>query len=328
MKPQIEFSLTIDAVLNFYCFHEDRRIPKLRLKELGLETKNINLFSQIVNILNYLESLPMVPFDHHNIQMLISDLKEIPVADDALKSKLDFLIEQIELAYMHTNHRRYSPELLSICVLWENCSSNLYKQIRDEGVLTLPSVRYIKKLTSALNVDTGLTEQTVKYLKARLEKLTAAERIGSLLMDEVYVAKRCEYSRANGRIYGMDENTPTKTLLTTMFKSIASKYEDVIAMIPLTKIDSAKINNLFMKCLETITPLGYNIVSTLVDGHSSNVKFYKNEFCDGEIKPYIENPLDNTKKIFHSFDSTHIFKCIYNNFKAKKSFECTPFDGS
>ena len=93
MKPQIEFSLTIDAVLNFYCFHEDRRIPKLRLKELGLETKNINLFSQIVNILNYLESLPMVPFDHHNIQMLISDLKEIPVADDALKSKLDFLIE-------------------------------------------------------------------------------------------------------------------------------------------------------------------------------------------------------------------------------------------
>ena len=66
---------------------------------------------------------------------------------------------------MHTNHRRYSPELLSICVLWENCSSNLSKQIRDGGVLTLPPVRYIKKLTSALNVDTGLTEQTVKYLK-------------------------------------------------------------------------------------------------------------------------------------------------------------------
>ena len=168
-----------------------------------------------------------------------------------------------------------------------------------------------------------MTEQTVKYLKARLEKLTAAERIGSFLMGEVYVAKRCKYSRANGRIYGMDQNTPTKTLLTTMFKSIASKYEDVIAMIPLTKIDSAKINNLFMKCLETNTPLG-----SLVDGHSSNVKFHKNELCDGEIKPYIENPLDNTKKIFLSFDSTCIFKCIYNNFEAKKSFECTPFDGS
>ena len=33
----------------------------------------------------------------------------------------------------------------------------------------------------------------------------------------------------------MEENEPTKTILTIMFKRIAAEYEDAIAMLPLTK---------------------------------------------------------------------------------------------
>ena len=228
---------------------------------------------------------------------------------------------------MHMQHRRYSSDLLSMCVLWENTSSALYKQIREEGVLTLPSPRYIKKLTSALSMDTGLSEQTLKYLAARVAKLNEHEKIGSLIMDEVYVAQQCEFTRSDGRIYGMEEGEPTKTLLTVMFKSVAAGYEDVIAMVPLTKINSGKINYLYTMVLEAITPLGYNVVSTLVDGHSSNVKFYKDELCNNDLKPYITHPLDETKKIFLPFDATHVFKCVYNNFQTRKSFSCPPFEG-
>ena len=120
----------------------------------------------------------------------------------------------------------------------------------------MPSVRYIKKLTSATCVDTGLTEQTLRYLKARIANLDERERIGAMIMDEVYAAKRSEFVRSYGRIYGMEENQPTKTLLVLMFKSIASAYEDVIAMVPLTKIDSGKLYDLFTKCLKALTPLG------------------------------------------------------------------------
>ena len=56
---------------------------------------------------------------------------------------------------MHIKHRRYSADLLSMCVLCENTSSNLYKQIRNEGMLPIPSFRYIKELTSAISVETG-----------------------------------------------------------------------------------------------------------------------------------------------------------------------------
>ena len=57
----------------------------------------------------------------------------------------------------------------------------------------------------------------------------------------------------------MENKDQTKTFLTVIFRSIAGSCEDVIAMIPLDK------------CLDEI---GYQVIVSLVDGHSSNVKFY------------------------------------------------------
>ena len=78
----------------------------------------------------------------------------------------------------------------------------------------------------------------MKYLEARASRLKDREKLGSLIMDEVYVAKRCEFTRSNGRIYGMENKDQTKTLLTVMFRSIAGNCEDVIAMVHLDKINS------------------------------------------------------------------------------------------
>ena len=43
-------------------------------------------------------------------------------------------------------------------------SSSLYTQILNKGVLTLPSIRTINRLCSALNVDTGFNESTLFFL--------------------------------------------------------------------------------------------------------------------------------------------------------------------
>ena len=99
--------------------------------------------------------------------------------------------------------------MLSSCVLWEDTSPNIYKQISDENVLTLPSQRYIHHLTTVISIDTGLTDVTIRYLRARISKLDEREKIGALLIDEVYVSKRCEFTRNNGRIYGMETGEPT-----------------------------------------------------------------------------------------------------------------------
>ena len=93
-----------------------------------------------------------------------------------------------------------------------NTSSNLNLLIRDEGLLTIPSIRYIKKLTSAISVETGLTEQTIKYLKARFLRLDDREKIVSLIFDEIYVAKRCDFSSSNGQICGIKKRRTNQNI--------------------------------------------------------------------------------------------------------------------
>ena len=97
----------------------------------------------------------------------------------------------------------------------------------------------------------------------------------------------------------------------------------MIAMIPTTKVDSTKINDLFNMVLNSLTPLGYNVVASLVD-----VKFYRKKLCENTMRLYITNPQDENWKLFLMFDPTHVFKCIYNNFQRRKIFVCLQFEGT
>ena len=125
----------------------------------------------------------------------------------------------------------------------------------------------------------------------------------------------------------MENTEQTKTLLTVMFSSIAGEYEDVIAIVPLHKINSTIIANLFKNVLKCLDEIGYQIVVCLVDGHSSNVKLYQTELCEGQLKAFVYYPHDEGKIFFIIFDPTHIFKCIYNNLQVRKVFTCPLFDG-
>ena len=77
----------------------------------------------------------------------------------------------------------------------------------------------------------------------------------------------------------MENTEQTKTLLTVMFSSIAGEYEDVIAIIPLHKINSTIIANLFKSVLKCLDEIGYQIVVCLVDDHSSNVSCIKQSYA-------------------------------------------------
>ena len=112
--------------------------------------------------------------------------------------------------------------------MWENVSPALFKQIHFEGVLTTPTPRYLKSLSSPFTVDTGISETNRQYLKARVSKLPEREKDVNYLADEVYATKRVEYSA--GTFYGYENQNISKTLLCFMVKSVAGKYQDIVCM--------------------------------------------------------------------------------------------------
>lgn len=105
-----------------------------------------------------------------------------------------------------------------------------------------------------------------------------------------------------------------------MLKSVAGKNSDIVAMVPLTSISSAVIKEWWYKVVEATTPMGFDIVATIVDAHSSNRRFYTEELCGGSLRTSICHPLDVSRKIFLLFDSVHAFKNIYNNLINRKEF--------
>ena len=70
----------------------------------------------------------------------------------------------------------------------------------------------------------------------------------------------------------MNNEQPTETLPSVMLKSIASKYEDVVAMVPLTKMDPSILHKLFKGVMNAITTMIQVIIPTsfiphLLDQH-------------------------------------------------------------
>ena len=102
----------------------------------------------------------------------------------------------------------------------------------DEGVMTLPTADYLRRLCSAIDTNIlSLTESGMAYLRARCSKLLEKDCLVSLLKGEVYVQKNVQY--INGKFYGEEDGNITKTLLCVMLKSLAGKYRDIVCMTPL-----------------------------------------------------------------------------------------------
>ena len=77
--------------------------------------------------------------------------------------------------------------------------------------------------------------------------------------------------------------------------------------------------------MNAITAIGYDVVVSLVDGHSSNVKFYKNGLCGDKPTSFIPYPLDQHRFLYLLFYTS---SQMYLQQFSKKCFisECTNFE--
>jgi hypothetical protein len=279
----------------------------------------------VLNTIAFLKNVDPVLPPADVIDFVSLQLAELlPDVDEAQQRRLSFIIEQLDMCLTAPKGRRYSPFLIACATMWLTTSTALYNQLIQEDLFCLPSVRYLKRLSSALSAETGLTESSVQYLKARVEKLSARERIVTIVIDEVYCAKRVEFS--GGKIFGMENNSPTKTLLGFMMKGVAGSYRDMVALLPITTIDSELLNKNWEKIVQCVTEIGFDVICISTDGHSSNRKFYRQELCKGKIQPFVRHPVTGGK-IFLMFDPVHLFKNYFTNFLNRRVFECPPFEG-
>ena len=314
--PRMSYSVKITDDLTVTTHFGDEIIPNS-----VIPVDNMNMCSSLNSIFAHLESTTKeAPTDSELIDDAIHILKGPQFQTN---KKVGFLVEQLHLLLKKPNARRYSPSMLAMCVLIERMSPACYKQLYDDGFLTLPSPRHLRRITSAIDVDSlTLNESAVAYLTARFKKLAAKDRIVSALLDEVYSDQKVQYE--GGKFFGAEGGEITKTMLCIMLKSICGKYRDVVAMVPIVKINAEKLYTIWTDVVTKVSKIGFDIAVTMSDGHSSNMKFFNDKLLK-KNKNSLYTTLDSGAKNFPIYDNTHLFKNFYNNWSNYETFHCPSF---
>ena len=313
----VDYYLTIKDDLDYQMCVQNVFVSKRKVAKICGEA--VTSFSSVSKILHFLKDLASSKDKISHLKNLSENLLDLAKneQDYSMQRKLLFISEQLSLAMTVKNARKYSSDLLTAALMWKTTSSALYRQLLNEDCLTLPTFAHLTRLSRALTTDTGMSESSKSYLKARFQKLEQREKLVVLMMDEIYCAERAEY--ASGTFYG-GGNEMCKTMLSFMIKSVAGKYSDIVALFPIRNLDSEKILKHFHMVITTLSEIGFLVFAMSADNASPNRKFYVEELCSGSLTTSIPHPTIPDEVLFLLFDAVHNFKNVYNNFVTRKEF--------
>ena len=144
-------------------------------------------------------------------------------SDDS--KKLNFLSEQLALHQKSSGSRRYSPQLLATCLMWENSSPATYKLFVSDDVLCLPSQKHLKRISSSGTCESDLNQSTINYIYQSQKQESVSHGHGCVNFDrrELYSCKQVDLS--GGKFHVLtDQGGVAKTVLCYMIKSTATNY--------------------------------------------------------------------------------------------------------
>ena len=207
------------------------------------------------------------------LETAISCLEDYNNRDDSSDEtrQINFIIEQLKLLSTNNYKRHYSPELIVCVYIIHASSAAAYEVLHSQQVLCLPSVSTLARITRLVNSNSGL--DNASYLQLRVSQLNDYQKNVLVIIDEVYIAKRVEYSA--GEVQGLTaDETVASTLLCFMSKFVIGKYKDVVAIYPMATLTAAKQHESYHEVMENVNRVGLNVVAIFVDNASTNRKFF------------------------------------------------------
>jgi len=323
--PRIKGSITVKADRSPVVSVDDNIIPMSQFKDLA--SGSLTRLSQIVNLMARVKSLcsetltrSLELLVHMAIESLKAALTNIDDSQNPKHRKLSFIVEQLQLLMKHKFSLKYSPQLIIMCFMVYAASRAAYTVLREENILEIPSISTLRKVTRRVNVSEGLDNSS--YLKLRVSKLNAFERVVILMIDEIYIAKRVEYS--GGEMKGLTpDGAVASTLLCFMVKSLVSKFKDLVGIYPMANLTAAKQFECYNEVMTLLRSVGLNVIAIYVDNAATNRKFFVDFLCNGQLQTSIIDSVTG-QPIFLIFDPVHDLKNVYNNFQSRKTFQCPP----
>lgn len=272
--PKLLASVIITTSLQIHMFVSSAVIPVSAYKYL-LSSTNLKTTTELTNLLALCKSIcdncSGGTSNSFSFSLAVSLLEQYILTEkydeDSENSSMPlvkFVVEQLKLVRVPKTGRRYSSRIITTSFLWQLTSTSLYKKLQN--LFILPSISRLRQLSACHNVESGKLD--FSYLRQRTADLTQREQTVVLLVDEVYTAQRVEYS--NGSFVGLtEEGVPAKTVLSFMVQSIGGKYQDIVCLIPVNKLDTSLLRTWFNYVMQGLHDI-FLVVAVCADNHVCN----------------------------------------------------------
>lgn len=127
-KAFVKYSLTVEEDLSFSLWSDGLEVPSKKVSHIvEQQEKKIRRCSDVANVLAFLKHYQSVPRELLDIIELCTTLLQAAAQECCSRTavKLEFIIEQLQLAQKSNQQRKYSPALLSSAAMWHNVSPGM-----------------------------------------------------------------------------------------------------------------------------------------------------------------------------------------------------------
>ena len=201
-----------------------------------------------------------------------------------------FWQQQQQMATSSKDGVRYHPMIIRFCLSLAAKSPSCYEELRNSGVLTLPSQQRLKDYRNAIKPQRGFNVQVIEELKSISNSYFDVQRYVILLFDEMKVQANLVMDKVTGELIGFtdlgDPNVNFAVLekadeiashvLLFLVRGMCTELKFALAHISTREVTAAQIMPIFWEAvciLETNCNLW--VIGATSDGASQNRKFYR-----------------------------------------------------
>lgn len=329
-QPKVVLSLVMSADCSVNAYVHETKVNQLGDYKIPSKVTSTNTLEDL------LTNLRMCDVEQHRptpnscpaitlIKLVIS-LLSIIVKNEGFSHVCTLRVVCEQLRLMTLKKYEYSSEFLIFSSLLHNCSPQGYRLIRDRKFLILPSYTTIRRIFLSTTFSPATEQHNsnfLMYIKKRFKTLLQCDKTVSLMVDEIHLKPFLDYK--GGSIVGSAYNSDAvaTSAYVFMLNSIASKFKDVVHIIPTKIMKAETLHDMMKKIILGLENIGFRVISIVTDNNAINGKAVSYFADPPRLSIVYQHPAQRTRPLFFIYDAVHLLKCIRNNWLGQRDSQKT-----
>ena len=244
-----------------------------------------------------------------------------------------FWQEQKKL-FSSTNSKgyRFHPMIIRFCLSLVAKSPSCYEELRNTGVLVLPSQRTLRDYRNYIKPHAGFNYQVIEELIDITNEFFDTQRYVVILMDEMKIRSNLVYDRTSGQLVGFtdlgdpklnfnnltEDNDLASHMLVFLLRGLCTNLKYSLAYFATHKLQSYQIMSLFWDAVFILEKkCNLWVLAVTSDGASINRGFYRmHKNLDGDSDTMFcyrtINMWAKYRYIYFISDVPHLLKTLRN----------------